>query len=93
MILGSVVLVTLAMVVPVSQASSPTEATASGQVTPRATNDGVLGSWTPMGITVRTGDDSFQDPGLNQAVYALVKYRGDIYAGGLFDDTGGGGNN
>jgi len=93
MILGSVVLVTLATVVPVSQASSPTEAAASGQVTPRAANDGVLGSWTSMGITVRTGDDSFQDPGLNQAVYALVKYRGDIYAGGLFDDTGGGGNN
>ena len=46
-----------------------------------------------MGIRVRTGDDSFQDPGLNQAVYALAKYDDTIYAGGLFDDTGGGGNN
>lgn len=79
---------------PASQASVPSQATAAADAAPRvgAAND-ILGSWTSMGIRVRTGDDSFQDPGLNQAVYALAKYDGDIYAGGLFDDTGGGGNN
>ena len=78
---------------PASQASSPAEASAA-QAAPRVGSaSDTLGSWTPMGIKVRTGDDSFQDPGLNQAVYALAKYDGDIYAGGLFDDTGGGGNN
>ena len=52
----------------------------------------VLGSWSQMGVRTRTNDAAFQDPGLNNAVYALVKYRGEIYAGGYFDDTGGGGN-
>ena len=71
-----------------SQASVPTE---SERVTPRAANDNIpLGEWTPMGIE-GSGADSWQDPGLNQAVYALAKYKGQIYAGGLFDDTGGGG--
>ena len=66
----------------VPQASSSAEASAA-QAAPRVGSaSDTLGSWTPMGIKVRTGDDSFQDPGLNQAVYALAKYDGDIYAGG-----------
>ena len=73
LLLGGVVLSTLVVSVPASQAGAPSVGNSSERVAPRSASDGTLGSWTPMGITVRTGDDSFQDPGLNQAVYALVK--------------------
>lgn len=75
--------------VPALQASLPAE---SERVAPRVANNAIpLGDWTPMGISDDSGP-AWLDPGLNQAVYALAKYRGQIYAGGLFDDTGGGGD-
>ncbi|TEX52190.1 MAG: hypothetical protein B7C55_01460, partial [Actinomycetales bacterium mxb001] len=90
--LAVAVLASLVAVGSVSQGSGSAEA--AERVMPRSgASDDTLGYWTPMGIRVRTGDDSFQDPGLNQAVYALAMYDDSIYAGGLFDDTGGGGNN
>ena len=69
------------------QASTPAE------ISPRSGGHTVLGDWTSMGALKGSADDSFQGPGLNQAVYALAEYQDFIYAGGLFDDTGGGGNN
>ena len=75
---------------PASQTSGSAEA--AERVMPRSVvGDDTLGYWTPMGISDGTGFP-WLDPGLNQAVYALAKYRGQIYAGGLFDDTGGGGD-
>ena len=92
-LLGAVALLFLAIAAIVSSGSA-SQASVPTEITPRSgTDNTVLGSWTPMGLPKGTSDDSFQGPGLNQAVYALVEYQGDIYAGGLFDDTGGGGNN
>ncbi len=70
---------------PTAQASAPTD------VTPRATTNTVLGEWSPLGIP-RDGPFYWLGPGLNQAVYTLAEYDGFLYAGGLFDDTGGGGD-
>jgi hypothetical protein len=75
---------------PASQTSGSAEA--AERAMPRSVvGDDTLGYWTPMGISDDTGFP-WLDPGLNQAVYALAKYDGQIYAGGLFDDTGGGGD-
>jgi len=80
----------LVAVGPASQTSGSAEA--AERVMPRSVvGDDTLGYWTPMGISDGTGFP-WLDPGLNQAVYALAKYDGQIYAGGLFDDTGGGGD-
>ncbi len=90
--LAIVVALTASLVVvgPASQASGTAEAAELAM--PRSVvGDDTLGYWTPMGISDGTGFP-WLDPGLNQAVYALAKYDGQIYAGGLFDDTGGGGD-
>ena len=75
---------------PASQTSGSAEA--AERVMPRSVvGDDTLGYWTPMGMAVDPVNPQ-NDPGLNNAVYALASYGGYIYAGGFFDDTGGGGD-
>lgn len=67
---------------------------AQAEAAPELENNVVLGSWSPLGHKTEPLDDaSFQQPGLNNAVYTMASYNGYLYVGGLFDDTGGGGDN
>ena len=93
LLVASAVSLVLVMAGSVAGLQSGAQATAPAEVTITSNDNTVLGAWTSMGAPKGNLDDSFQGPGLNQAVYALAEYQGDIYAGGLFDDTGGGGNN
>lgn len=58
---------------------------------PAAESNIILGSWSALGHADNIGF-AWLDPGLNQAVYTLAEHNGYLYAGGLFDDTGGGGD-
>ena len=91
--ISSAVALVLVIAATVTGIQSTAQATSPAEVTTNSDDNLVLGAWTSMGALKGILDDSFQGPGLNQAVYALTEYQGDIYAGGLFDDTGGGGNN
>ena len=90
-LLGSVALLFLAIAAIVSSGSA-SQASTVAEITPRSSSDTtVLGAWSPLGASDDSGF-SWLDPGLNQAVYALAADDSYLYAGGLFDDTGGGGD-